>query len=358
MNSAKWDRHDKCIRKFQLVGIKVNYTSLITSSNIDEMQLHILECLDSLSVAKESLKEAHQEFPSETANDNIELEKLLTVKYRVFKSAINIILDENSPYKLHRDIIQNFSSDMKLNDNFSWSPFHWAIACGETVTENDVKLIYAANPLALITRHVKGYDECDDFLGHTPNSILLMFKKPSMSLLLCFLTKHPEAFSSDVGGYRSIVVGGYYILDAYQPFRFFPLHLAAQYFESVAALKLIIEFGKKISFKSTSRISGETPLSLLCSRKEFPEFWDMFTCLLEVNSSCEIVENAISCAIKTQGPHTLLLIDKLLKANPGAVNCSFQNLLHEICEHIKGDLCIYKYTYIDMHILRDMHMHI
>jgi hypothetical protein len=82
------------------------------------------------------------------------------------------------------------------------------------------------------------------------------------------------------------------------------------------------------------------PLSLLCKRKEFPEFWDMFNCLLEVNSSCKVVENAISCVIIAEGPNTLLLIQRLLEANPDAVNCLTEMLIHDICEHIKGDLCI------------------
>jgi hypothetical protein len=66
----------------------------------------------------------------------------------------------------------------------------------------------------------------------------------------------------------------------------------------------------------------------------------MVSCLLEEDHTTEVIENAISCVIKGKGLNTLTLIEMLLKANPKAANCSHKPLVHEMCENIKGDLCI------------------
>ena len=63
----------------------------------------------------------------------------------------------------------------------------------------------------------------------------------------------------------------------------------------------------------------------------------MLYCLLEVNSSTRVIENAISCVIFAKEPHIYWYT---LKANPEAANCLHQILLHDICVHIKGDLCL------------------
>jgi hypothetical protein len=165
--------HSKMVSIFQYVGIDIGNSSSITSHDVEQMQLHILECLNSLSVATVLLREENRGISSELGSINHKQEKLSTAKQNVFKCAISIILDENSPYKMQKDIIQNFSSGMYLNANIGWCALHWAIACGKAVTEEDVKLIYAADPLALITRHVEGCDDHNNFLGHTPISILL-----------------------------------------------------------------------------------------------------------------------------------------------------------------------------------------
>jgi hypothetical protein len=177
------DSHRKMVSIFQYVGIDIGNSSMVTSHVLDQMQLHILECLDSLSVATVLLKNANREYSFELGLTIQKHNELLTAKETVFKCAISIILDENSPCKMQKDIIQNFSSGMFLNNKIGWCPLHWAIACGEAVTEEDVKLIYAADPLALITRHVKGCNDLNNFLGHTPISILMMSKKPNMSMV-------------------------------------------------------------------------------------------------------------------------------------------------------------------------------
>jgi hypothetical protein len=45
--------------------------------------------------------------------------------------------------------------------------------------------------------------------------------------------------------------------------------------------------------------SDITPLGLLCSRLEFPTFYEMVACLLEVDSSGEVVYDTITECIGT-----------------------------------------------------------
>jgi hypothetical protein len=292
------------------------------------MQLHILECLEALSHAKTLCKEVKKK--EDVLEFSVECMKFESAKDNVFASAISTILDENSPYKKQREIIQVFSSSLHLNNNVGWLPLHWALACGNMVTEEDIKTTYAADPMALSTRHLKG----SEYVGRTPISFLLMQKKPSMSLLSFFLKIHPKAFTIPTSDDAKF----------YQVFPSYPLHIAAEHSESVEVLQKLLQVDTGITSTIATNFthgSGVSyPLGLLCRRDEFPGFWDMISCLLEVDSSAKVIENAISGVITAKGHNTLKLIEMLLKANPEAANCSHEPLLHEICEHIKGDLCL------------------
>jgi hypothetical protein len=219
-----------------------------------------------------------------------------------------------------------------LNDNVGWLPLHWALACGNMVTEEDVKTIYAADPMALSTRHLldpvlHGHDP-----GFTPLSLLLMAKKPNMSLLLFFLKTHSQALTVPVGGFEQ---------ECHDTNPLYLLHFAAEYSESIEVLQMLLQVDTgvtSIRVGPEEPYEGEFPLGLLCRREEFPGFWDMVSCLLKEDSSDEVIVNAISCVITAKGLNTLPLIEMLLKANPEAAKEEF--LLHEICEHIKGDFCI------------------
>lgn len=329
----EFDRTNKCYKLFRDVKCHIETSdehSLLTGLNLDKMHLHILECLNALSYAKTLCREAKRKLYVVENLDilNDEYKKLETVKDNVFASAISAILDDKSPYKEQRDIIQVYSYCTLLNDDVGWLTLHWAIACGNTVTEQDVKTIYAADPMALSKRHLKGYPNA----GCTPISLLLMSKKPNMSLLSFFLKIHPGAFIISVGG----------IEQHYREFQVYPLHIAAKYSESVEVLQKLLQVDTKITSTSTnaSHYPNEFALGLLCKREEFPGFRDMLSCLLIVDSSTVVIENAISYVITAERSNSLTLIEMLLKANPEAAKCSHRLLLHETCEHIKGDLCL------------------
>jgi hypothetical protein len=147
-------RYLKCIKLFQHVGIEVDNLSMISSASLDKMKLHILECLNVLSPVEELLKEIKQGVLS--VSDIIDLyKKFEFAKDIVFKGAINIILTENSKYKRNADIIQNFSGVTKINDSDDWLPLHWALAIGYTVTDEVVKDVFMADPMALTKCHMK-----------------------------------------------------------------------------------------------------------------------------------------------------------------------------------------------------------
>lgn len=67
----------------------------------------------------------------------------------------------------------------------------------------------------------------------------------------------------------------------------------------------------------------------------------MIMCLIEVDNSAEVIENAIvQCFDPNEfiGDSTLDIVCMLLKTNPDAANCEHENILHEIAENVKGDL--------------------
>mmetsp|Transcript_9162 Transcript_9162/g.9024 ORF Transcript_9162/g.9024 Transcript_9162/m.9024 type:complete len:569 (+) Transcript_9162:2-1708(+) len=290
------------------------------------MQHHILECLDALSHAKVIVRDEKRG----TGADIVDYEKLESAKDNVFASAISIILEnEKSPYKRQEEVIQVFRNNVKLSGDNSWLPLHWAAACGDKVTEKDVKTIYAANPMELEMLHLKrGHEDCD--LGHTPIGLLLMSKKPNLSLLLFLIKIHTNAFSIPVS----------HIQDPYRgTVLYYPLHIAAMYSESIEVIRMVIQVSTEILSTATCfGRSGGFPLGLLCKRDEFSGFWDIFSCLLEIDSSPEVIADAISCTIESQGYNKLKLIEMLLKANPESANYGYH--LHEICQHIKGSLCL------------------
>jgi hypothetical protein len=93
-----------------------------------------------------------------------------------------------------------------------------------------------------------------------------------------------------------------------------------------------------------------TPLGILCSRAKSPAVMDMILCLITVDRSVEVIEDAIStcltcgskrvCSIQAEsiGRYKLTLIELLLKANPEAAKCQNIAIMHDICRHTNGDL--------------------
>jgi hypothetical protein len=99
--------------------------------------------------------------------------------------------------------------------------------------------------------------------------------------------------------------------------------------------------------------SDVRPLGLLCRRLEFPTFYQMVACLLEVDSSEVVVFDAINECITTyinteskdhrifpgsRGDRTVTLLRFLLEANLGAIKNNSSYALLLACEYLRGEL--------------------
>lgn len=135
--------------------------------------------------------------------------------------------------------------------------------------------------------------------------------------------------------------------------------MAAKYSESVEQRQILLQLDVSVTKKRTSHHDtfGHIPLGILCRRKNSPAFMDMVRCLIEVDSGVEVIENAIEDCIIGHSSHSgsiegassiipgskghkiLALVDMLLKTNSEADKCESKAIVHEICVHIKGDLC-------------------
>jgi ankyrin repeat protein len=130
--------------------------------------------------------------------------------------------------------------------------------------------------------------------------------------------------------------------DDAEEYKIYPLHLAAKHSQSVELLQILLQLDKSVTKKKSASYDEipHTPLGILCTEEESPVVRDMILCLIKVDSSVEVIEDAIrSCLIDGYiGRYTLTLIELLLKANPEAAKCQNVGIMHEICRHTNGDL--------------------
>jgi hypothetical protein len=111
------------------------------------------------------------------------------------------------------------------------------------------------------------------------------------------------------------------------------LHLGAQNSESVKLLQTLLQIDEamaKMRFVDEDGFA-QTPLGLLCRRREFPTFQKMVACLIAVDSSAEIITGAIMESLESydrdselkdhniypgsRGKIAMILIGILLNAN-------------------------------------------
>lgn len=74
------------------------------------------------------------------------------------------------------------------------------------------------------------------------------------------------------------------------------LHLVTQYSESVELLQIMLQINQSMTrsvFKDNNRY-GTYPSALLCERFKFPTFLEMLTCLIEVDSSVDVIYDGIA----------------------------------------------------------------
>ena len=298
----------------------------------DKMMAHLLDCYASLCAVQQF--RVQKKKPSELDA------KTQQAKNKVFKTAMSLmstgmthddaVLPEYSPAFSKMVIV--FPDDLKLTpkeggencwltgvnwipaEGRGWMPLHWAaIAIGTPegdlhgLNEDDVTLICASDPLAL-SRHHFPLDHFNPD-GCTPAHFLCMqpVTKCRMTLLRHFSTCNQQALvsrsaDSSSSNYRTCLS---------------LLHVACKYGQPTEDL---LQFLLQLESSQTEDGPDEYhPLGFLCQNGQCNE--RLMKCLLDVDSSAEVVGNAIrGCIYSADHSNMLHKIDLLLKANPEAAS--------------------------------------
>jgi hypothetical protein len=282
-------------------SLNVNFDdvyAVLALAEEDKMRCHIINCLIAFTLIQ---TEKRKNETADSADYNYDM-----VKGKVFNAAISMILDDelNSHEAVVKKIILTdfpFPSENKISDKQSWFPQHFAIALGvrNKISEDDIRIMLSADPSPM---HRLGKRE-----------------------------------------------GGAYIMRVKRGRC--ALHLVAQYSESLELLEDIVQ----IDYKMTKLVSeaGITPLGLLCSRPHFPTFDAMVLCLIEVDSSVEVISDGMikhlmsyeECLHQdilpgSRGAKSLIFLGTLLDANPAVAEYDDSRIFHEACTYLRGGLGI------------------
>lgn len=113
------------------------------------------------------------------------------------------------------------------------------------ISEEDTRLVYAADPMALEKYHFQGEEINYDIIGYLPAHMLCLKRNPPLQLKRFFSTQNTRVF-----GLSCI----YEDNDSDDP-----LHIAAEYCESVELLQVLLQIDVTITKKKTTQ-HGETSL--------------------------------------------------------------------------------------------------
>ena len=299
-------------------------------SKLDQvkMKAHILDCVAALGVVQQEfvsqklplvLNEGQQplsaqaQLISNTVFTNVAMSVLLTTLTSEGE-------DEPEHSESVMELLRAFPDESKLTDGRGWLPLHWA-AISDSLEVADMKVLYASDPLALQRYHQEGTDKQD--MGFTSAHLLCMQKMTNrnMSLIQHFSICNSRAFtmSTSYPGRGDPLLYG-----------FTALHVACFYRRPTEELlKHLLQLDSSQTKKKCSE-NGLTPLDYLC---KFSSSNDrLVACLLEVDSSVEVVGNGIKWCLQS-ADHAYLLekVKMLLKANPEAAkyhDSNGLNLLH------------------------------
>ena len=285
----------------------------------DKMMAHILDCYASLCSA--------QQYRVQNKRPSRLDAKTQQAKNKVFKTAMSLMSTgmthdgSESPSISHAiskmittsqwdDITDDrcsnvFPDDLKQTDGRGWMPLHWASIGLDTpegnvhgLTEDDVHLVYASDPLALQRYHkyneagVDGQDQesnCTDIQRYTPTHFLCMqpVTTKRTSLLQFFSICNRQAL-------------------------FIPsvLHVTCQLGQLTEEL---LKFLLQLDSTQTAKRYGSdkcTPLGLLCSNNSCNT--GLMKCLLDVDSSTAvIIDGLFSCIRSSEFDNMLERFDLL-----------------------------------------------
>jgi hypothetical protein len=272
-----------------------NVSTALALVDEDKMRCHIFNCLIALNLG-------HTEKRKEYSADDDEYEM---IKGKVFNSAISMILDDefDSNEAVVKTILTGFPfpDESKTSYEKSWFPQHFAIALGvrSEISGDDIRVMLSVDPLPT-QRLSKGEGDA-----------VIMYDESGRCAL----------------------------------------HLVTQYSESLELLEEVLQIDQMVS--ETEDMIEITPLGLLCSRPHFSTFDAMILCLIEVDSSVEVIFDGMINHIRSylkclhqdilpgsRGAKSLILLGTLLDTNPSAAEYDDSNIFHEARVYLKGELCI------------------
>jgi hypothetical protein len=171
-------------------------------------------------------------------------------------------------------------------------------------------------------------DNSYEITGHSPAQVLCMRTNPSLSLIKFLIEHNPIAFNASCCALNPDVL-------------IYPLHLAAEYSESMELLQIFLQLDKSVTIIKAGlhceETTSQTPLGILCGRVESTARMSMIVCLIEVDHSVEVIENAIhNCLINESDQsvqYKVTLVEILLKANPEAARCTNRDFIKEISRY-------------------------
>ena len=303
-SDAETDTHEQAAEvlvAWKNRGRGINESFDISLLDEDKMMSHMLDCYAALCAAQQYRVQKKQ--PSKLDA------KTQQAKNKVFKTAMSLIstgmIHDGSEKREFSSAFSKmittsaffppvsvFPNDSKQTDGRGWMPLHWAALAFDThegdlhgLTEEDVHLMYASNPLALQRYHhfneedVEGQDvegHCTTIQRYTPVHFLCMqpVTTKTTSLLRYFSICNRQA-------------------------HFIPsvLHVTCQLGQPTEELlKFLLQLdssqtAKRYGTGSDDEYNDCTPLGHLCYNKCCNE--GLMTCLLDVDSSPEVVIDAL-----------------------------------------------------------------
>jgi hypothetical protein len=284
---------------------------------VDKMRCPIINCLAALHVVQiENNKDEEVLY-----EENYEL-----VKSKVFNAAISMILDDEfeSGEAVVNALYSAFPDESKMSAERSWLPQHFAFVLGvrNIISENEIRIMLSVDPLAMDRLSKKEEEEKEE------------------DQFRCF--------------------------DAYNLNGRCALHLVAQYSKSLNLLQDILQidhFMTQMFFETEDARKKTTPLGFLSKRCHFPTFDQRVMCLIEVDSTVEVIsDGAINCLRSydnclhqdnlpgSRGAKSLILLGTFLNANPTVVKYDDFSVFHAACTHLRGELGV---SVLSLFLLKD-----
>ena len=323
----------KCVKETTIVLNPDNAVTFnVKTLDVEKMKALILDCVAALAIVQ-------QEFDGQEQPDG-EKEKN-TASNKVFKASLismaSSLLHDGAELPKQSNSVGNLLRSFPVVDSkHSWLPLHWAVIANEQiVSEEDVKMIYASDPMALQRHHLRSTSH---IVGFTPAHLLCMqeMTNRNLSLIRYFsvFSQHAFTMSASYSGRGDPLLYGYSALHA-------PCDLGQPTEELLKHLLQLdssqLKMKKRDEISCTPLAYPCTPLAYLCANTNCND--RLITCLLEVDSSVELVWSGIAgCLIPCDDFPVSERVEMLLKANPEAAkhrNSNGMNLLHLTARHRK-----------------------